>query len=150
MNISPLLIWFIWGALLIVAEFFVPGILLVFFGASAWVIALLLALHMPHSIAWEVGIWVVLSIVLLFTLRGWLQRQFKGFTTHKDDLTRMPSEAIGERVQVAEDINSATMTGRVRWKGALWKAQADEPIPAGTTVVIVAQDNLVLKVKRSA
>jgi len=37
---EALTIWFIAGLVLILLEFVVPGVILVFFGAGAWVVAL--------------------------------------------------------------------------------------------------------------
>ncbi len=145
--LSPVLVWFLIGTVLIILEFMVPGVILVFFGVSAWVVAALLAV-VDVGLAWQICVWIVLSLVLIFTLRGWLSAQFRGFTGQKDDLKKMPSEAAGQRVRVTEDINPHSLTGHVRWKGADWKAEADEPIAEGTMVEIVDQQNLVLKVRK--
>jgi membrane protein implicated in regulation of membrane protease activity len=138
------------GTVLVVAEFAVPGIVLVFFGISAWLVAGLAALLAPvrARVPLQVGLWVALSLVLLFTLRSWLQGMLRGFTAQQDDLTKRPREAIGARVEVVEPIDEKTRMGRVRWKGSLWRARADEPIAAGTIVEIVEQDNVTLTVKR--
>jgi len=152
MNVifNPMFIWFVIGTLLVVAEFFVPGIVLVFFGVSAWIVALATGLIGPirASVPIQVGIWVVLSVILLFTLRSWLQGLLKGFTAQQTDPNKMPREGIGARVEVIENIDTKSHTGRVRWKGSLWRAEADEDVPAGATVEIVDQCNMTLKVKR--
>jgi len=152
MNVifNPVFIWFVIGTVLVVAEFFVPGIVLVFFGISAWLVALAAGLIGPirASIPIQVGIWVVLSVILLFSLRSWLQGLLKGFTGAETDPNKMPREGIGARVEVIEDIDTKSHAGRVRWKGSLWRAEADEDIPAGTAVEIVGQDNMTVKVKR--
>lgn len=147
---NPVFIWFMIGVVLVVAEFFVPGIVLVFFGVSAWVVAALVGFvpNVQGSIAIQTAIWVVLSLVLLFSLRSWLRAQLKGFTANENDLSKMPSESAGTRVEVIEAIDEQTRTGRVRWRGSLWKAEADEAIPAGIMVEIVEQKNLMLKVRK--
>jgi len=149
-SCNPVLVWFLLGAVLAVLEFFVPGIVLIFFGISAWVVAALVAFVEPvrGSIPAQIIIWAALGVVLLFSLRRWLSGQLTGFTGQKEDLNKMPREAVGARVEVAEAIDPQGAAGHVKWKGALWRAQADETIPAGTLVEVVGQDNLVLRVKR--
>jgi len=145
---NPVLIWFLAGAALAVLEFFVPGIVLIFFGVSAWVVSALLAVGVPLSLPWQIGIWIALGVVLLFTMRRWLSGQLTGFTWQKEDLNKMPHEAVGARVEVVEAIGGKGMEGRVKWKGTLWRAVAEEAIAAGTVVEVVSQENLVLRVKR--
>jgi len=77
--LNPVFIWFVIGVVLIVAEFFVPGVMLVFFGASAWVVAAVAALVPVFNevIVAQVIVWIILSLLLLFTLRKWLTAQFR-------------------------------------------------------------------------
>jgi membrane protein implicated in regulation of membrane protease activity len=141
-------IWFLLGAVLVVAEFFVPGILLVFFGVSAWVVSALVACvpYVRSHIALQIAIWAVLSVALLFSLRRWLTAQLTGFTSQKEDLTKLPQECVGQHVEVVEAI-APGRAGRVMWKGTLWKAEAPREIAAGQMAEIVEQRNLVLLVK---
>ena len=148
MMISPVLIWFVIGTLFVLAEFGVPGVLLVFFGVGAWVVAVLVAVLPGMPLACQIGVWLVISLVLLFTLRSWLTAQFRGFTAQKDSMRAMPHESIGQHVKVIEAIPGGDQEGHVRWKGTAWRAVADEEIGEGVTVEIVDQQNLVLKVKR--
>ncbi|MCX7847767.1 MAG: NfeD family protein [bacterium] len=146
--VNPVLVWFLLGALLAVLEFCVPGIVLIFFAVSAWAVAALLALGVRMSLAVQILIWIVLGVVLLFSLRRWLSGQLTGFTLQKGDLDTIPHEAVGAHVEVVEEIGGKEREGRVRWRGTLWRASADESIPAGTMVEVVRQDNLVLHVRR--
>ncbi len=145
---NSIVIWFLLGAILVVAEFFVPGILLVFFGASAWIVAALVACvpYIHDRLALQIGIWAVLSLVLLFSLRRWLTAQLTGFTSQRDDLSKPVQECVGQRVEVVEAITPGR-AGRVQWKGTQWKAEADRPIEAGAMAEIIEQKNLVLRVK---
>jgi len=141
-------IWFLLGAVLVTAEFFVPGILLVFFGASAWIVAALVAFvpYVHDRLALQIGIWVVLSLVLLFSLRRWLTAQLTGFTSQREDLSKPIQECVGQRVEVVDTIVPGR-AGRVKWKGTQWKAEADRQIEAGAMAEIIEQNNLMLKVK---
>jgi membrane protein implicated in regulation of membrane protease activity len=150
LPLNPVLIWFLIGTFFVLAEFAVPGVLLVFFGLGAWIVAVLVAVVPSLGLAWQIGIWLGVSLVLLFTLRSWLAAQFRGFTGEKSDMRSMPSESIGQHVSVIEDIPGPGREGHVRWKGTEWRAVADEAIPAGTLVQVVGQENLVLKVQRIA
>ena len=40
MDFNPVLIWFLIGLALVLSEFMLPGIILVFFGLGAWAVCL--------------------------------------------------------------------------------------------------------------
>lgn len=54
---------------------------------------------------------------------------------------------VGEKAVVKTAISPSGTAGKVEFNGTLWQAEADSPISAGTTVVIVERKNLILKVK---
>lgn len=51
---------------------------------------------------------------------------------------------IGDRAEVVTDLSP---TGRIRYRGELWRAVASEPIPAGSRVVIVGVDGMRVRVR---
>jgi membrane-bound serine protease (ClpP class) len=52
---------------------------------------------------------------------------------------------VGERAEVTRALDPE---GQVKFRGEIWKARSDEPIPAGETVRIMEVDSLTLVVER--
>jgi membrane protein implicated in regulation of membrane protease activity len=64
---EPAMVWFLIGLILIVSEFAVPGLVIIFFGLGAWAAALaLLAIDM--SLFFQIVIFLVVSITSLLVL----------------------------------------------------------------------------------
>ncbi|WP_341502286.1 NfeD family protein [Gallaecimonas sp. GXIMD4217] len=56
--------WLVFGVLLILAELAVPSFTLFWFGLGAMVVALLLGLALPLSLAWQLAIWALASTAM--------------------------------------------------------------------------------------
>ena len=141
---SPILIWFIIGLALILAEFTVPGIVLIFFGAGAWVVSAMCAIY-DASISMQLLVFLVSSILFLAFLRRWVQNVFVGFT-QEGESGFSNSEAVGQAAVVVEAIRPG-YPGKVEFRGTQWRAMADEAIEESQPVEIVRQDNITLVVK---
>lgn len=48
-GMNTVLVWFIIGLVLTIMEFFVPGVTLIFFGISAWIVALTTAIGLTGT-----------------------------------------------------------------------------------------------------
>jgi len=137
--------WTIAGLALMISEFAVPGLILFFFGIGALITALLTWL-MPLSLEWQIAVFIITSLASLFGLRRFLKPVFMGRTSGGPEESGELSQLVGTHGEVTEDIETGK-TGRILLNGASWKAVADEPICAGTTVEVTAQNNLTLTVK---
>ena len=146
--LRPELIWFLVGLVLLVLEFILPGLIIGFFGAGAWIVAIvcLFSAYVAGSINTQLIIFIIASVLSLLLLRKWLKGMFIGHTKSKQDLTEDMKEFIGERAVVKEKITPKA-GGKVELHGTNWVAEADEEIAAGTVVEIIAKENLTLKVK---
>ena len=146
--LKPELIWFLIGLILLIFEFIMPGLIIGFFGAGAWIVAIicLLSTYIAGSINAQLLIFIIASVMSLLLLRKWLKGMFIGHTKSKQDLTEDMKEFIGERAVVKEKITPKA-GGKVELHGTNWVAEADEEIAEGTVVEIVAKENLTLKVK---
>ena len=136
--------WVLVGICLMICEFAVPGLILFFFGLGALVTALLSAIF-PMSLAVELGVFIVASLVSLFGLRRFLKPIFTGRATAvRGDA---PSEGLdGEEGLVSEDITPGT-PGRIMLHGTAWKAESEQSLAEGQSVVVVGQRSLTLIVK---
>jgi len=133
-------VWFFIGLFCVITEFFLPGVIIVFFGAGAWAVALLVHfVRIPVTL--QVLIFISVSAIALVTLR----RRFNPISA--DDLSDAESEFIGKTAQVTQTV-SREAPGQVRFKGALWAAQtrSDHILAEGTRVRIVGHDSIVLLV----
>ena len=74
---SPALLWFVLGLACFLCEMAFPHLVLCFFGLGAWLVATLLW-QCDLSVAVQTGIFLALSLVLLFALRRALRRMFYG------------------------------------------------------------------------
>ena len=102
--ISTELIWFICGLVLILAEFAVPGVILVFFGIGAWIVALALFIGVIESTEAQLLLFAAASVALLLGLRKWIRQRFSGFVSDRQPPEENLDEFEGRPVVVIEDI----------------------------------------------
>ena len=142
---SPALLWFLAGLVLMLLELLLPGIILVFIGLGAWVAALAAWLGWVDSLAGQALVFAIASVVLLVGLR----RLFKGWLTGvtlAGDSAHELNEFIGKTVPVLTAIPSGGM-GKVEFRGAHWNAQSSEPLGAGASAIITGREGLCLLVR---
>lgn len=145
---DPAIIWFIVGAILVLSEFALPGIILVFFGMAAWIVALLSWLGLVETLAVQLIVFTVLSLVLLLGLRRLCMRSFMGQTADSVSGESAMNEFIGKDADVLEGFEAAGSQGKVEFKGATWNAVSDSPLAIGDTAVITGRDGLKLKISK--
>lgn len=141
-SISPVLVWFIVGIVLFLAEMALPGFVLFFFAIGAWCTALT-CFFIPLELAFQLLIFLSTSLCSLFLLRNTLKRTFHGNFREKYTVeSEIPGASTG---LVVEDIVPPAM-GKVKYAGSFWIASADQQIGAGTQVSILKQENLIVTV----
>ncbi len=117
-----------------------------FFGVGAWVAAATTWLGFTDTLAGQVGVFALSSLVLLFTLRRSIRAQFTGHVSKGNipDLDR--DEFVGQIVRVTADVSPGRRDGKVEFKGASWTAVSDRPFATGTSVRVASVDGLTLTV----
>ncbi len=143
---NPVIIWFLIGLVLALAELAVPGVILIFFGLGAWLAALTTWLGFTSSLDSQLLVFAVTSVVLLVLMRRWIKGRMYGHVKEEHDLNVDLDEFVGHRVTVTQSIEPGKTDGRVEFKGAAWRAVADEAIPIGEQVVIQKVDGITLTV----
>ena len=143
--LTPELIWFLVGLVLVLGEFVIPGLVIVFFAVGAWVVAAVCLVE-PQSLNVQLGIFIASSVLSLLVARRWVKGVFRGFGAAKEDMNVDLEEFIGQRAVVTRAITPGR-TGKVEFHGTAWNAEATEEIAEGATVEITQKDNLTLKVK---
>ena len=135
--------WLILGLSLIGAELLAPGLVVVFLGMAALIVAGAVALGLvPHWIH-QGTLWFTSSLGLIVALRRAATRIFPPDT----DVARVEeddSDLLGEVVEVVEAVSADDENGRIRLRGATWTAKSiEESLPAGSKAQLVYRDNLV-------
>jgi membrane protein implicated in regulation of membrane protease activity len=143
--LTPELLWFLIGLVLIILEFGIPGVITIFFGIGAWLVSLLcLLFNIPLNL--QIIVFIIGSIIPLILLRKWFKQLLEGRSAVGPvDLDEL-EEFLGKKVVVTEEI-TPERRGRVEFRGSTWKAEAYETIAVGTTVEIVDKNNITLIVK---
>lgn len=143
--LKPELIWFLVGFVLVLGEFVIPGLVIVFFAVGAWVVAAV-CLFTEISLNAQLGLFIAASVLSLLVARRWVKGVFQGFGVSKQDMSVDMEDFVGQRAVVTKAITPTTR-GKVEFHGTDWNAEAQEEIGAGVTVEIVQKDNLTFKVK---
>ena len=146
MSISPELIWFVAGLALILSEFMLPGIILVFFGLGAWLTALTSSLGLTPGWTSQMLTFAASSIVLLVLLRRRFRSRFFGYVGGDQNPEYNLDDLAGHEVKVTLDI-PAGGSGQVEYKGAAWQARSDQALASGANAVIVRTEGITLVVR---
>jgi membrane protein implicated in regulation of membrane protease activity len=137
--------WLILGVVLIIVEVTAPGLVLVFFGLAALVVALLTLVipSLPEGIAWL--LFSAFSVVFLLTLRRWFRKVFTGKRSQVQD--ELKNDIAGRTAVVVVRIQP-DHPGKVEFHGTNWQAVSRETLEPGVQVRIVKQDSITLTVER--
>lgn len=143
------LYWLVGGALLILLEFFVPGLVVLFLGLGAIATAGMLYAGYLRDPLHVVVCFVLCSVFLLMTLRRIIMRFYPSLSekaiTDEDELI------AGQAAETITAISPHHFEGRVKYSGTTWPARsAAGEIPAGVRVTIVTRQNISLVVQKSA
>ncbi len=143
MDISPIIIWFVVGLVLILMEFIIPGLVIVFFGLGAWIAAIFVSIF-PEMAFWvQMMIFTVFSVGTLVLLRRTLKKRF--FSNQEGAESEGLDDYIGQTAVVEKAIKNGE--GKILFKGVSWSAYADEDISEGAKVTIIDKDSIKLKIK---
>lgn len=138
--VDPRVVWFLIGLSLLVAEFFIPGLVVFFFGIGAWAVVLALSV-VRFGLGLQVLIFLAASVAALMIFRRW----FKDHLYKNKGLSTGESDYLGKRVVVIKEIKQ-DLKGKIELYGSYWDAVADVPVAAGEVVEIVSKDNITFKV----
>ncbi len=146
MDFNPPIIWFLIGLALMLTEFAIPGIILVFFGMGAWIVALGAWIGFLNGTSSQLMTFGISSVILLVFLRRYFQNRFIGFVGDDHNPTDNIDDFSGQMVTVTTTIQP-NHPGRIEYKGAGWTAISNVEIPAGQPAVIESVEGITLRVK---
>ncbi|MBN2485796.1 MAG: NfeD family protein [Bacteroidales bacterium] len=139
---TPQVIWFIAGVALLLLELALPGLIVMFFGAGAWITSLSIIIFHPN-INVQLFIFIASSVLTLLVFRKYLQKRF--FSENRENANTLEDEFIG-KVAVAEAGLKSGQPGKVSFKGTTWNAISDTDIAEGGQVVIKDKESITLLV----
>lgn len=139
---NPAVLWFIFGFALLILEFIVPGLVLLFFAVGAWIVGLL-TMFFDISFNMQLVTFLGCSILFLLAFRSRIRK-----TTFGKRLSNevMEDEFLGKTAK-AETAISPGHKGKVIFKGTAWDAVSDDIIQPGEYVTITGNESIILKVK---
>jgi membrane protein implicated in regulation of membrane protease activity len=141
-------LWLLGGIILLASELLLPGLVAMFLGLGAMVVALLRWLDLIDSLAYSFTAWFVSSLAFIIFLRSTLQRcvpSETSFTPLEED-----TDLFGAVAEVVETVSPSHSDGRVSFRGTTWPATSDAAeIPTGGKVTILFRENLGWRVQPS-
>lgn len=146
MNFDPVLIWFLVGLALILSEFALPGVILVFFGVGAWLTAGTTWLGITPGWTAQILCFAISSVLLLISLRRWFRTRFFGYVESDQSPEDNLDDLAGHNVTVKTAIEPG-ITGQVEYKGAAWSARSESRLAAGEAAVITKTEGITLIVR---
>jgi membrane protein implicated in regulation of membrane protease activity len=141
---SPEWLWLYTGVLLMLAELLAPGFVIFFFGLAAASVAGIKFIFPSMSMACQIALFSVFSVIYLTALRKWFYKLFK---IDSSSINATPSDFAGRLAEVTQRIEPS-LPGRVLLGDSEWCAEADAVILPGEKVRVVNQKNLTLTVEK--
>ncbi|MEI7900956.1 MAG: NfeD family protein [bacterium] len=142
MHMTPLY-WLFLGVGLIILEVMTPGLVSIFFGLAALMVALVAWLVPAFGQGWQWLAFSVFSVLFIFLLRKSLKKVFSG----EREVSDSPSDEFSGKMAVVVEAVAPNKPGRVEFCGSNWTAEAGNALPAGASVRIISRKNLTLKVE---
>jgi membrane protein implicated in regulation of membrane protease activity len=146
MDTIPL-IWIAAGIVLILLEFVIPGLIIIFFGVGALVTGLALLIGLPGGNGIPFVVFSAVSIFSLLGLRKHFKKVFSGSAIEAsaggdgDDIT-------GQAARVLSWDENGGHAGKVELRGSTWNARSEETLRPGDRVTVVARHGLHLEVEK--
>ncbi len=138
--------WFSAGVILLILEMMTPGLVFIFFGLAALVMAALVAFWPGFPPVWQMVAFAALSVLFVVGLRRAFKRVFTGKKQAQSN-NGLADEFAGHRATVSVALDGER-PGRVAFNGTDWSAVSDKPIPVGAVVEILSHENLTLSVRQ--
>jgi membrane protein implicated in regulation of membrane protease activity len=139
--------WIVLGIFLMLTELVVPAFFLIWFGAAAVAVGLVVAAFPAFPFAWQVVTWTVSSLVLI-----WLWFKVFKAGSHKTRVGMSQGMVAGEVALVTREIRPYER-GEIRFQKPIlgaesWESIADEEIKVGERVKVLSVEGNILKVGR--
>lgn len=118
------IVWLVAGLLLIGSEVFLPGLVAVFLGAAALIVAGARWIGLIEGLGASLVVWLVSSTALILGLRGAVRRLLPAETSREEIDEALT--AYGTEVEVVKTVTEDGMDGRIRYQGTSWPAMSSD------------------------
>jgi len=135
--------WLIFGLILLIAEMFIFGAVLMWFGISALIIGALV--FFVPTLIWmhTLVIWAVLSVLLVV---GWQSYRKKNpAKIAAPTINRRGEQYVGRHFTLTKDIVNGI--GELHVDDTRWKITCDHDLPAGSKVKVLTVEGTSLRVE---
>ncbi len=136
--------WISLGGLLLAAEMLGTSGYLLWSGVSAVIVGLLTwVLPLPWS--WQGTLFAVITIITALLWWYWLRQRTR--TSAPNLLNQRSKQLIGVQATITEAVVDGI--GRAKIGDSTWRIKADQALPVGTAVEVIAVDGITLYVRQS-
>ena len=122
-------IWLALAAIFLIIELITPTLVFLSFVVGS-VAGAILAVFSPEAVYWQIGLFLVISAVLL----PFMRKAAKKITVLDAPISNV-DRLVGLEGLVIKEITT-DQSGRVKVEGEEWAATADEPIAASARVIV--------------
>lgn len=136
-------IWFLIGLVLLLLELVLPGLIVIFFGVGAWIVAIAVLIFPDMGLTTQLWIFAISSVAGLLLLRKFLKNKF--FKDDGSNAGSLEEEFIG-KTGIAETDLQVGKIGKISFKGTQWSAISDCDIEKGQIVKIIEKESITLKI----
>lgn len=146
-HLSNYLVWLIGGSTLVLLEFLIPGLVVIFLGLGALITSGLLYLGYLRDPWLAIACFGVSSVLMLATIRKMVLRFYPSLTEKVE--TDEEVLIVGQKAQAISTLTAHDYSGRVKYSGTTWPARSEAgEIAEGEAVEILGQDNINLIVRK--
>ncbi len=127
--------WLIIAISLTVLELFTYQFVSIWFAIGGFVTAIVTAIFSDLGIGWQISIFVISSLIMLFATRPLVRKMISKRSKAQETNLEL---ILGKDAVVVEDINNIEGRGAVKINGLVWSARSKngEDISAGEIVAI--------------
>lgn len=143
---QPAVLWFLTGLVLLLLELALPGLIVMFFGAGAWVAALA-CMFFDIGVNTQLFIFLLSSVLSLLLLRRWALKRFSDKqSSEKTGSGNIEEDYIGKTAVTLQTLLPG-QAGKVDFRGTVWDAVCARPVEEGQEVRITGYKSIQLIVE---
>lgn len=141
---NPQWFWISLGGLLLAAEMLGASGYLLWSGVSAVMVGVIIWLLPELSWEWQGSLFAMMTIAVAYLWWYWLRKRPTA-TSGSPVLNQRNRQLIGTRATLTEAMHNGY--GRINIADSSWRAQANEDLPIGTEVEVVAVEGTTLVIR---
>lgn len=142
---NPQGFWLSLGGVLLAAEMLGASGYLLWSGVAALIVGVLVWLLPQLPWEWQGAIFAVLTVAVAFLWWYWLRQRPAGAPNDAQMLNQRNRQLIGPHATLTEAMHNGI--GRINIGDSSWRAQANDDLPVGTDVEVIAVAGVTLVIR---